>query len=276
MSGFEWFVLGVPAAILTGLFYAALLRYMRFLRRKRLLGLSLKPYQLKILDDNVPLYRKLPEDLKQQLHGLIHVFLAEKRFVGCNGQEITEIVRIATAAQACLLLLNRKTSYYGRLKTIYVYPDTYVADSVESDGDVMVEEKSIRLGESWQHGPVVLTWNSIAHSAHTIDDGCNVVLHEFAHQLDQEDGVSDGPPILEDESSYQAWRQVLGEHFERLKHHRRPFVIDSYAFENPAEFFAVATEVFYEKPEELHTIAPELYDKLKMYYNIDPLNWISP
>jgi Mlc titration factor MtfA (ptsG expression regulator) len=274
MSGFDWFVLGVPATVVAGLLYAALKRYMRYSKRKRLLGLSLNPYQQTILNDYVPLYRKLPEDLKQQLHGLIHVFLAEKRFVGCNGQEITEIVRITTAAQACLLLLNRKTSYYGRLNTIYIYPDTYVADSVEADGDVMVEEKSIRLGESWQHGPVVLTWNNITHRAHQIDGGCNVVLHEFAHQLDQEDGVSDGTPILEDESSYQAWGQVLGEHFEHLKHHQGPLVIDSYAFENPAEFFAVATEVFFEQPKKLNIIAPVLYEKLKMYYHVDPLTWI--
>jgi Mlc titration factor MtfA (ptsG expression regulator) len=113
------------------------------------------------IQKNIPLYKRLPEELKTQLHGLVNVFLAEKKFEGCGGQEITDEVRVTIAAQACMLLLYRKTHFYPKLKTIYVYPHTYVAKGLMNDGGLIVEGKSVRLGESWQNGPVVLTWDSI-------------------------------------------------------------------------------------------------------------------
>jgi Mlc titration factor MtfA (ptsG expression regulator) len=248
------------------------------IRRKRdqLLESTFPQEWIPFIQKNIPLYARLPEELKTQLHGLMNVFLAEKAFVGCGGQEITDEVRVTIAAQACVLLLNRKTRFYPKLKTIYVYPHRYIAKGLMNDGGLIVEGKSVRLGESWQNGPVVLTWDSITGGARNVQDGRNVVFHEFAHQLDQEDGDADGAPILEGRSCYRSWAVVLGEEYENLRdktEHRRRSVIRKYGATNPAEFFAVATETFFEKPRQMHKKAPDLYEELKNYYHLDPLEW---
>jgi Mlc titration factor MtfA (ptsG expression regulator) len=249
------------------------------LRNKRRGVLMRKPIDKgfpAFIEKNIPLYLRLPADLKQQLHGMINVFLAEKEFVGCSGQEITDEVRVTIAAQACMLLLNRKTNFFPKLKTIYVYPHTYVANGLMNDGGLIVEGKSVRLGESWQNGPVVLTWDSITGGARNIQDGRNVVFHEFAHQLDQEDGDADGAPILENRSCYRSWAAVLSAEYERLCNKtrgRRRSVLNKYGATNPAEFFAVATEAFFEKPKQMNKKSPDLYKELKSYYQIDPMSW---
>ena len=245
-------------------------------RRGQLMTKSIPDTWIAMIQKNTSLYHRLPEELKPQLHGLVNVFLAEKTFLGCGGQEITDEVRVTIAAQACMLLLNRKPRFFPRLKTIYVYPHTYVAKGVIHDGGIVVEGKSVRLGESWQHGPVVLAWDSITGGARNVQDGQNVVLHEFAHQLDQEDGSADGAPILENHSSYRTWAAVLSEEYKNLQDktdHRRRSVIRSYGATNPAEFFAVATEAFFEKPNQMHKRCPDLYQELKKYYHLDPLQW---
>ncbi|MHC5094503.1 MAG: M90 family metallopeptidase [Planctomycetota bacterium] len=249
------------------------------LRNKRRGVLMRKPIDKgfpAFIEKNIPLYVRLPADLKQQLHGMVNVFLAEKEFVGCSGQEITDEVRVTIAAQACMLLLNRKTNFFPKLKTIYVYPHTYVAKGLMNDGGLIVEGKSVRLGESWQNGPVVLTWDSITGGARNVQDGRNVVFHEFAHQLDQEDGDADGAPILENRSCYRSWAAVLSAEYERLcnkRRGRRRSVLNKYGATNPAEFFAVATEAFFEKPKQMNKKSPDLYKELKSFYQIDPMSW---
>lgn len=247
-------------------------------RRAQLMAKSIPNDRQMMIEKNLPLYKRLPDDLKTQLHGLVNVFLAEKQFIGCGGQEITDEVKVTIAAQACMLLLNRKPRFFPRLKIIYVYPHTYVAKGLTNDGGIIVEGKSVRLGESWQNGPVVLAWDSITGGARNIQDGRNVVLHEFAHQLDQEDGDADGAPILENRSAYRTWAAVLSEEYDNLRdkteHHRRS-VIRKYGATNPAEFFAVATEAFFEKPRQMHARCPDLYEELKSYYKLDPLTWES-
>ena len=245
-------------------------------RRGALIHQTIAEHLPGLIESNIPIYKHLPEALKHQLHGLVNVFLAEKKFVGCGGQEITDEVRVTIAAQACMLLLNRKSTFYPKLKTIYVYPHTYVAKGLMNDDGLIIEGKSVRLGESWQNGPVVLTWDSVTGGARNIQDGRNVVFHEFAHQLDQEDGDADGAPILENRSDYRTWAAVLGEEYENLRNKtrkRRRSVIRKYGATNPAEFFAVATEAFFEKPRQMHKKAPDLYEELKSYYHLDPLQW---
>ncbi len=247
-------------------------------RRKRLLATPFPEAWRQIIEKNVPLYRRLPQALQQQLEGLIHVFLNEKHFEGCGGLEIDDTIRVTIAAQACLLLLNRKTTYFGKLRTIVVYPDTYVAKTLSSDGRVTVDSESTRLGESWQNGPVVLAWNSVTGGASNMADARNVVFHEFAHQLDQEDGTADGAPVLECRSAYTAWARVLGEEYAALQKSRkarRRSVMSKYGATHPAEFFAVATETFFEKPKQMHKRHPELYDELRDYYHLDPLEWTT-
>lgn len=245
-------------------------------RRNTLLKTAFCQNWISFIEKNIPLYLRLPGELKNQLHGLVNVFLAEKNFVGSGGQEITDEVKVTIAAQACLLLLNRKTNFYPKLKTIYVYPHTYVAKGLMNDDGLIVEGKSVRLGESWQNGPVVLTWDSIIGGARNIQDGRNVVFHEFAHQLDQEDGDADGAPILENRSCYRTWASVLSKEYDKLRnktHGRRRSMLNKYGATNPAEFFAVATEAFFEKPRQMHKKAPDLYEELKSYFQTDPLSW---
>lgn len=268
--------IGVVAAITLLIVWKVIQVNRRNKQRKQLMREPIDEQFPAFIEKNIPLYNRLPEELKQQLHGLVNVFLAEKQFVGCGGQEITDEVRVTIAAQACMLLLNRKTNFYPKLKTIYVYPHTYVAKGLMNDGGLIVEGKSVRLGESWQNGPVVLTWDSITGGARNIQDGRNVVFHEFAHQLDQEDGDADGAPILEHRSDYRSWAAVLGEEYSNLRdktRRRRRSVIRKYGATNPAEFFAVATEAFFEKPRQMHKKAPDLYEELKNYYHLDPLGW---
>jgi Mlc titration factor MtfA (ptsG expression regulator) len=266
------------AAIGTPVLVAAFLiikRLHRSAKRKDLAARPFAPEWEKIIETNVPLYKRLPDSLKEQLHGLIHIFLAEKSFEGCGGLELTDEIKVTIAAQASMLLLNRKTSYFRKLRTILVYPHTYVARAVSSNGVVVIDGRSVRLGESWQNGPVVLAWDSVTGGTRNITDGRNVVLHEFSHQLDQEDGAADGAPILEHRSSYVTWARVLGEEYEALRKKRRgKAVMDKYGATNPAEFFAVATETFFEKPKQMKKKHPELYDELRDYYKLDPLQWL--
>jgi len=246
-------------------------------RRKRLLAAPFPLEWKQIVQKNVPLYNHLPKQLRDHLCGLVNVFLAEKDFEGCGGLEITDEIRVTIAAQACMLLLNRKGAQFQKLRTILVYPHTYAAATSSSDGNITIEGRSVRLGESWQNGPVVLAWDSVTGGTLNIADARNVVLHEFAHQLDQEDGAADGAPTLEHRSRYVAWARVLGAEYESLqrsKKKRRRSVMNKYGATNPAEFFAVATETFFEKAKQMKKRHPELYDELREYYKLDPVEWV--
>ncbi|MBN1126043.1 MAG: zinc-dependent peptidase [Sedimentisphaerales bacterium] len=276
MKAWGYLLVGSFLAAGTAVFWLTWRRLRRGARRERLLRQPLAEGFESILLRNVPLYKRLPTDLKNQLHGLINVFLAEKTFIGCKGQEITDQIRVTIAAQACMLLLNRPTRFFLKLKTIYVYPHTYVARQASSDGVIVTEGPSARAGESWQNGPVVLAWDNVAGGARNIQDGHNVVLHELAHQLDQEDGSADGAPILNNRSSYRSWARVLGHEYEQLRdksRSRRRSVLNSYGATNPAEFFAVATETFFEKSRQMQKRHPQLYEELKDYYHLDPAQW---
>jgi Mlc titration factor MtfA (ptsG expression regulator) len=247
-------------------------------KRKHLLSMPFPDEWIKIIENNVPLYNRIPETLKKQLHGLINIFLTEKNFEGCGGLEITDEIKITIAAQACMLLLNRNTSYFRKLHTIYVYPHTYIAKTISSNGRITIEGQDARLGESWQNGPVVLAWDSVKGGTSNIYDARNVVIHEFAHQLDQEDGSADGAPILEKRARYVTWARVLSKEYETLqrkkKKHRRS-ILNKYGATNPAEFFAVATETFFEKPKQMKKKHKELYDEMRNYYRLDPAEWMQ-
>jgi len=248
----------------------------RGVRRRRLMAQPLAAEHVAVIKQNVPLYNRLPEPLKAQLHGLVNVFLDEKHFEGCRGLEITDEVRLTIAAQACILLLNRPADFFPGLSTILVYPEAYVARETTFDGIVETEVRDSRLGESWERGPVVLAWNSVVGGAKNEQDGLNVVLHEFAHQLDQQDSASDGAPILGSAEDYPRWAEVFTAEYEALRkarRFRRRSVLDKYGATDPAEFFAVATETFFEKPRQLLKNHPDLYGVLKNYYKLDPAQW---
>jgi len=243
-------------------------------RRERLRSAPFPPGWLEIIVRNVQLYRHLPEADRQELQGLVQIFLAEKHFEGCGGLEMTDEVKVTIAASACLLLLHRETDIYPRLITILVYPSAYVAKTKNPIGRAhTLEGESINLGESWSSGVVVLSWGDVLAGASDVRDGQNVVLHEFAHQLDREDGWVDGAPPLERRSQYVTWARVLGAEYERLQRASRlgrSTVLDQYGATDPAEFFAVATECFFEKPHVLRKRHAELYEELKSFYRQDP------
>ncbi len=231
----------------------------------------------KIIQQRMPYFRQMPTDLQLQLKEHIQVFLAEKQFIGCQGIEITDEIRVTIAAQACLLLLNRKTDYYPKLQTILVYPSAFIKhqQSVNSDG-VHYQQQVTMTGESWNFGKIVLSWQATLEGAEITNDGHNVVIHEFAHQLDQEDGSANGAPILAKDQSYQCWSEVFSAQFAELQRQAaigEPSLFDYYGATNPAEFFAVASEVFFERALELSYQHPKLYQQLTQYYQVDPVSW---
>jgi len=266
-------IISVPVAI--GLYWLIKPRLVRK-RRTQLRKQPLPEGVEDVLSRNVGLYSLLPDDLREQLHGHINVFLDEKRFLGVGGQEITPEVAITIAGAACLLLLNREPSYFPGFSSILVYPETYEADQVNFDGVVETRKRSRRAGESWHRGPIVLSWSNALQGAVNAGDGYNVVLHEFAHKLDEENSGTNGQPILHAAGHYQEWAEVLGREFrsfaERVSR-RKNKVIDEYGLTSPAEFFAVATESFFEKAGTMRRRLPDLYEQLRKYYAVDPATW---
>ena len=229
-----------------------------------------------MLKAGLPVYDRLPPEQQSRLQDMVKFFIDRKTYYGCAGLRITDEMRVMIAAEACLLVLNRGGALYPKLKAILVYPSGFVADRDQPQGDGTVASGSHHLlGESWNNGRVILSWDDVTRGVADFSDGHNVVLHEFAHQLDAESGSTNGAPPLR-RNSYRAWAAVFTENFEDLE--RRSFrgletVMDEYGATNPAEFFAVATETFFEKPHQLYQKRPELYEELQRYYQLDPREW---
>ena len=247
-------------------------------RRQRLQARHFPKCWLETLERHVPFFRRLSANDQAELLGHIQVFLAEKRFEGCDGLEITDEVRVTIAAQACLLLLHRKTDYFPRLLTILVYPSIYVAEERRHvHGHVWQEGKIARLGETgrWLDA-LVLAWDAAKSGAADPSDGKNVVLHEFAHQLDYENYAEDGAPALETRDQQLSWQEVMRIEFASLRAAEEtgiPTLLDTYGATNPAEFFAVSTEAFFERPCALRTRHPKLYAELQRYFRQDPVEY---
>jgi len=246
-------------------------------RRNRLRARPFPATWRRIIARRVPYFRTLPADLQLQLKKHMLVFLAEKPFIGCRGLVVTDEMRVTIAAQACLLILNRRTDYFPKLRQILVYPDAFVVDRVQSDGFGVTQERRHALsGESWSQGQVILSWEDTLEGACVVDDGRNVVIHEFAHQLDQETGHANGAPLLGPRERYARWSDVLGREFDALLQRtlaQQPSLMSDYGATDPAEFFAVATEVFFEQPQRLAADHPALYGELAGFYRVDPVSW---
>lgn len=247
-------------------------------RRERL---RRQPFPLawrRILRRRVPALRRLPAKLQLQLKQHIQVFLAEKPFIGCAGLVVTDEMRVTIAAQACLLLLNRqRPQYFPELRQVLVYPGAFVVDRVHADGTgVLQDQRQVLSGESWSQGQVILSWEDALDGAAIPDDGRNVVIHEFAHQLDQETGHANGAPRLGGRPHYEQWSRVFDAAYQRLHAQLargEASLFCEYAATNPAEFFAVASEVFFEQPQRMVAECPELYSELSGFYRVDPAGW---
>ena len=247
-------------------------------RRDRLRGRPFPAAWKAIINRNLPIFRRLPASDQAELLGHIQVFLAEKRFEGCGGLELTDEIRVTIAAQACLLLLHRETDYYTELTSILVYPSTYVANEERYLGNNIWEQgEESRLGHTGRRiGSLVLAWDEVKCGAADPADGKNLVLHEFAHQLDFEDRATDGAPALTTRAEYLAWARVMSREFAALQKADdagTPTLLDTYGATNPAEFFAVATEAFFERPIIMRAKQPALYAQLAAFYRQDPASY---
>jgi hypothetical protein len=247
-------------------------------RRRRLQAQPFPKESLSIIERNVAIFRRLPGRDRAELLRHVQVFLAEKRFEGCGSLELNDEMRVTIAAQACLLLLHRKADYFPRLVTVLVYPSTYMVDERRHvEGPIWEEGKSARLGETGQRmGTIVLAWDAVRSGSANPSDGKNIVLHEFAHQLDYENGEADGAPALATRDQQSSWRIVMQREFSSLRAADEtgvPMLLDNYGATNPAEFFAVATEAFFERPYALRACHPELYAELAKYFQQNPVEY---
>lgn len=249
-------------------------------RRARLRAEPIPTTWRAIVERNVAIFHRLPPADQTELLGHMQVLLAEKHFEGAGGLEMTDEIRVTIAAQACVLLLHRDTDYYPNLTSIIVYPADYVVTAPQHLGDGIWEEGDVhRAGETGQNlGALVLAWDDVRRGASLPADGRNVVLHEFAHQLDFEDRVTDGTPVLATRADYAAWARIMTREFNALRNaddHGEPTIIDKYGATNNAEFFAVITEAFFERPRALRARHPELYSALQRFYRQDPAEYSS-
>lgn len=250
-------------------------------RRKRLMKRPFPEQWDAFLYRNVPYVNLLPESLQAKLKGLIRIFVHEKTFEGCAGLEINDEMRVTIAAQASILMLgiDDLSSFYDDLRSVLVYPRPYVVEIKNRHNSFFVQEGfQQRRGEAWSRGHVVLAWNEVQKGASDIHDGQNLVFHEFAHQLDYEYGATDQIESSNEESHYLSWARVVGAEYQKflraIKRDQQT-LIDAYGATNPAEFFAVITECFFEKPRELKNRHPELYRQLRDFYQQDPATYIT-
>ena len=244
-------------------------RWLRSRKRRQILSRPFPEEWRRVLE-RVPFYETLDEEERAALREIVQVFVEEKNWLGGRGFVVTPEMKVSIAAQAGHLILSRPHDFYSNVETIVVHPGSYGGGPRHHDG--LVGESPEVLGEAWLRGPVVLAWNHVKRGARREKDGRNVVYHEFAHKLDMQDGVVDGTPTVE-RANRERWYQTMTRELEQLvdaKEKGRATLLDKYGTTNPAEFFAVATECFFERARALRERHPELYRVLADFYRQDP------
>ena len=250
-----------------------MLEFLRNHRRREVASHPFPEAYREIITKNVAYAALLTEEERTELEGLVANFIAEKPFEGCGGLELTDEIRVTVAAQACILLLGRENDLYPNLDVVLVYPSAYRARTTRSAGSVAIVGEDARLGESYRQGAVVLAWDETKRGGRSMHDGKNLVFHEFAHQLDSEDGSMDGTPELDSNDALSEWGHVLSEEYTELVdrlHAGRATDIDAYGATNAAEFFAVITEMFFERSARMRKHHTALYEELVAFYKQDP------
>lgn len=260
-------------------------------RRLRLGGQPFPAAWRRLLQRQLPLYNHLPHPLQKRLQAMVQVFMAEKPVIGCQRLAVTDDMRVLIAAQACVPVLvlhgDPHPAPYPDLREVLLYPSSFVVDAKHHQpGGVVSEGREERLGESWQEGIVVLSWPDAQagarsgqwgrHGPPDAAPGHNVVMHEFAHQLDQATGPANGAPALRPGQSAETWTQVFKRAYEDLRwlvDAGEPTLIDPYGASAPEEFFAVATETFFMQPNAMAEQHPALYAQLQQYFRLDPKAW---
>lgn len=258
-----------------------MLRWWRRRRRKRILAEPMPEEWLSRIERDVALWHAVPADLRPRLEDDIRLFIAERYWEPCGGIELDAPMCAVVAAQACLLTLGRSVDVFGHVRSVLIYPDRYWApDTWEDEAGIVTEEYDEREGEAWEWGTVVLSWREALADARSLN-GRNLVLHEFAHQLDLLDVVSQpGLGDTDRRALYDRWEEVFLDAFDafcdRVDKGKRVKALDEYGAEDEAEFFAVATESFFERGEFLKTHHPQLYLVLSEFYNLDTAAWPVP
>jgi Mlc titration factor MtfA (ptsG expression regulator) len=229
------------------------------------------------LRDRVPLSARLPESLRLRHESLVLDFIRRKPFIGCAGFEVTEEVRVVVAGHACLLILGRGKSAFDPVREVLVYPAEFVTRRQRVGSDGLVHENAqVLRGESSSLGQVVLSWADAVHQSHA---GQNLVIHEFAHQLDQAKGAANGAPFRAASTTQrQRWAKIMSR--EYAQHQRNTnlgeqTLLSPYGATNPAEFFAVCAEAFFELPQAMKYVHPTLYNELGGYFRLDPAAWFG-
>ncbi|HEX3869111.1 MAG TPA: M90 family metallopeptidase [Pirellulales bacterium] len=250
--------------------------WLRSRRRRALRAEAFPTAWLEILRHNVRLYGRLTATEKAKVQDFVHIFIAEKKWEGCAGFEISDEVRVTVAALVGILMLGFEGEYFEDILSILMYPNAYVAPgTLAVEGGTVLEGDSPRLGEAWYRGPIVLAWENVRADARRESHGRNVVLHEFAHQLDMLNGrVTDGMPPMDTVAQRQRWIEVVNREYAQLVEaceHGHPTLIDCYGTKNMSEFFAVSTETFFERPTVLRERHPELFEVLREFYRQDPI-----
>ena len=243
--------------------------------RQTLLAAPLTAEQRALILSQVPILRRIPAALNARLEGKINLFLDQVQFHGCDGLDVTEEMRLSIAAQACLLVANNDL-WYSNLTTVLIYPNAFKSRQARHSGYVVTEKEVVRTGESWDRGPVILSWAHSRMGALNDHDGQNVVFHEFAHQIDDLSGGTNGVPVLAPGQSFAEWEHVFLTAYDDHVHAvqaGRPTLIDPYGAEGHEEFFAVAVEVFFEKPRALKSAHSAVYGQLAKLFGLDPAQW---
>ncbi len=241
-----------------------------FLTRRRRRKIREQPFPAaweEILERNITLYGQLDRWQRRELCSCVMVFLAEKRFYSTDGLELTDEIRVTIAGGACLLLLEIEHDYYRNVREIIVWPTVRRVEH----GQGYVHRSLAVLGQAHDGGPVQLAWDAAKHGLYDPKDGRNLIYHEFAHKLDMLDGIVDGTPPIRCPVLFADWVKVMTNEYEKLcRSSGRKTLLDPYGATNSAEFFAVATECFFEKAQAMLSQHPALYDLMKRFYRQDP------
>lgn len=250
--------------------------WLRSRRRRRWKAAGLTPAQLAVLESQVWQYEHLCKEDQQRLQQWMTVFLNERHWEGCDGLQITDAMKVCIAGQAGLLVLGHNDWYFDNTATILVYPTDYTVREVpryQGSGLTLVGDEN-RAGEAWYRGPIVLSLPDVIAGGRSQNHGRNLVVHEFAHHLDMiGDPSADGMPPLANRDDEQQWQQVMHDELEKLRLECRsgiPTLMDCYGGTNPAEFFAVASENYFQRPEALRQRHPQVYRCLESCYCFDP------
>ncbi|MCE9572112.1 MAG: zinc-dependent peptidase [Deltaproteobacteria bacterium] len=250
-------------------------RWLTERRRRRILE---HPFPLRweaYLQANLAAYHLLDDDERQRLRELTQVFIAEKHWEGCGGLALTDEIKVTIAGQACLLILGRSHDLFRGVASILVYPSAVVMPPARPLHNQIVTAPigdQVVIGAAHRGGPIVLAWDAVQAGGLDAHDGRNVVLHELAHAIDMLDHRADGTPLLDGAAQRAAWAEVCSQAYLALRarvDHDEPSLLRAYGATSEAEFFAVATEVFFEQPHELAREEPALYALLAGFYNLD-------